>query len=284
MFIKLFVIGLMLLPVSALADEEELVIVPVEYQEIPDAVKSVMGAIGELDALDAGVGFFMDKDIFIAPIEETIPPSVSYDVTQLQEAVAKEAKLHGYPVIEDEVIPVTSGKVKIVQDRYGWGVFTVNTKNEDELLNREPTQFLKFSKFHPGDTVFILTNAHYSDRDSSAGRVYEKRLIMKVSSSDVQNIESEINFKESQLLDAIRITFSGVAVNQKGEVIGFLNLKLGRRKRLVALHSGVIDFFSEVRQETLNTKGGSEALPIQGSVRIAEQEQNRCDTLFTREN
>lgn len=290
MFIKLFIIGLMLLPVSALADEEELVIVPVEeYHEMPDAVKSVMGAMGELTAFNTGAGFFMGKDVFIAPIEETISPSASYDVTQLQSATAKEAELHNYNVIEGDIIPVTSGTAEIMQNRYDWGVFKVNTKNADELLNREPTQLLKFSKFHPGDEIFILTNYYYSQPDPSKGRVSGKCLIMKVSNSDVQNMESKINFNESHLLDAVRVTFSGIAVNQKGEVIGFLNLKSGKRKRLVALHSGVIDFFSEVRQEVLKAKKVRRTLPIQTSIRILEQEQeitepNRCAALFTKEN
>ena len=158
-----------------------------------------------------------------------------------------------------------------------------------DYLLKTPTRFLKFSDFHIGDQIFILTNYHYDDVT-----VKKRRMIMKVSNSGIQNIVATINLEESTLLSFLRYALNGgIAVNQRGEAIGFLNLTDGQ-SRLVRFNSDILELFNEETQKIIRNNNQpleTETIkPVKEDTKQKTTEESkkrrsilqRCQAIFTR--
>ena len=247
MIIRLFLTGLLLLPFSILANEQEkLIVVPAD--NVPSGVKSAAQAIG---TVGSSIGFFIAKDVFIANIQgwsTSVAVNQTHNITLFRRATAEQIKMLSNSIGAKDSVAVSAGQAELIRGKYAWGVFKVTSNGEKNAFTVEPENFLKFSEFRKGDKVFILNPYHYNHSDSEGDAPYKKNLIMKVSNSDIQNIGgTEINWKESPLLDALRLNFHrSIAVNQNGEIIGLIE---GTRSRLVPFDSGMLDFFSETTQK-----------------------------------
>lgn len=286
MFIKLFLISLILFSICIFANEEEkLIIVPAD--NVPEDVKQATQAIGELKT----IGFFINQHVFVSSISNITTASdfISQNILQFREATTQEVELSN-ALNKGDIVAVSAGKAELVKGRYTWGVFQVTpVEDKDRLFTETPTRFLKFSDFHIGDQIFILTNYHYDDVT-----VKKRRMIMKVSNSGIQNIVATINLEESTLLSFLRYALNGgIAVNQRGEAIGFLNLTDGQ-SRLVRFNSDILELFNEETQKIIRNNNQpleTETIkPVKEDTKQKTTEESkkrrsilqRCQAIFTR--
>ena len=221
---------------------KKLIIIRVKTDNIPEAVKSAVKAIG---TVNGRTGFFLDKGVFVTSMMHPIDTTAIHKVTQLGRAKAHEAEAVGH-IREGDLVDISGGQAILKRKRSDWGVFEVKSDEEGRLFTREVERPLKISEFRKGDQVFLLSTYSYNDRSNPFYGIYRENLVMRVANSDIQDIEADVDLKKSSpLLDPLRVQLNGsIAVNQRGEVVGFLRLEYGNQ-RLIKFDSKVITFFSE---------------------------------------
>ena len=165
MTVRWFLFTLVLFYFPALADEEEkLVIVPASINdEVPEDVRNAVQALG---LINGKTGFFINNDLFVAPIPiESGEGTASFGFSilfQYREVTQREVEVTAH-LQEGEVVAVIAGQAQLTK-RYmanggSWGIFRVNGEDETGLFTAKLTTFLKFSEFQRGDRVFLLSRS-----------------------------------------------------------------------------------------------------------------------------
>lgn len=197
---RLLLLSAILFSFPALSQERKLVILAASIEDIPEEVKSAARAVGNIDSQ---IGFFIDQEVFVSSINLGMNPSATYDVSQFSEVTAEEAEVVSH-LREGELVPVHSGKATLVRGAGDWGVFKfkLDYDGDRRFFSRKPTQFLQISDFHKGDRVFLL-NTYLYNRTIRPGIQTSENLIMEVvNSSDIQDIEANVDLEASPLLSA----------------------------------------------------------------------------------
>ena len=287
MTVRLFLFISVLFHFSLLATEK-LVIAPTSPNDnIPKEVRKAVEAIG---MVSGKTGFFIDEGVFISPLETKWGEKIVNGgrlIIQFREATENEVAVKGHLQL-GEIIIVTGLATFIgghmVNGRGNWGVFKVDNEDGEELFTVEPTRFLKFSEFQTGDRVFLLSNYYYSDENLNDKKTRKKNLIMKVSDSPIEDIDVGIDLEKSVVLRNLKSELSNViAVNQRGEVVGFIDFKEGKGK-LEGVSSDLIASVSEVTQEIapqrrVNGRSWSPSAPIREFSR-ADTNPDRSEGCF----
>ncbi|MCY4512997.1 MAG: hypothetical protein OXB86_04850 [Bdellovibrionales bacterium] len=279
---RLLLLSVILFSFPALSEEQKLVILPASIESIPKEVKDAARAVGNIASK---TGFFIDQGVFVSSMHIGMNPSAVYDVSQFGETTAEEAKVSSH-LLEGELATVHSGKATLIKGIGYWGVFKVDYDGGKRLFSRKPTQFLQVSDFHKGDRVFLLST-YLHNRTIRPGIQTQENLIMEVAnSSDIQDIAANVDLEASPLLGASALReklHHSIAVNQKGEVIAFLDLQNGVN-RLIKFDSELKALFSEATQIILTDNQVNE--PSLSEVDEEVQSDNLIteNTIDTEEN
>lgn len=260
MFRFFLLLSAILFPFSVLTAEKEKLVI-VETDNIPEAVKNAVKAIGTVDGV--GIGFFLDEGVFTSSNvnTNTIDPSESYSVSQFREITAAEKEVAD-SISKGSSVSTSAGQATLMSSRDNWGVFKVKkAEQEGRLFVAESDTFLKIAPFNKGDRVFLLSAYHYEHSPRPGFASVRKNLIMEVTNSaDIQDIEAAVDMEKNPLVNMLRGELNSIAVNQKGEVIGFLNLSDGVN-RLIKFDSEQTAFLSEKAEKILKDKASNNQLP-----------------------
>lgn len=208
---KAFLMCLVLISSPVLA-AEWLTIAPVwKDDDIPKKVKTAERAIGIMKGGGEGrVGFFLDNGgVFVTTFDSDLDPSSSYEVHQFKFDSQGEY----------DMLPVGKTTLTTKMQEKGWGVFKVKPGGL-----KTPDTFLKIGDFKKGDRIFLLS---YNGKNK--GSLSMKRLVMEVVRSsnspeitDIETAHLDIDKSPSLRLGIREDLENSIAVNQRGEVIGFL--------------------------------------------------------------
>ena len=263
MTVRWFPFILVLFYFPGLANEgEKLVIVPVSINDdVPEDVRKAVQALG---VVNGKTGFFINKGLFVAPIATESgegPAPFGFSILfQYREVTQREVEMTQH-LQEGEIVIVTAGQVQLaksyVANQGSWGIFKVNGEDETELFTAKLTTFLKFSEFQGGDRVFLLSNYYYKPKNLSDNTFRKRNLMLRIVNPHIKNIGTDIDWERSFMSERLRVELNNaVAVNQRGEVIGFIRFIRLKNKtnKLVRIASDLTDFFSRKNQGTLIPK------------------------------
>ena len=278
MIVRFFLLIIMLFHFSALTEgEEKLVIIPSRDSDIPESVKSAIQAIGQIDRTP---GFFIDEGVFVASSSRRLflsekllnaktPENGPFSIVHLRKATQQElAENGGSP--DRTTVYASFGEGTLAKGKENMAVFKVSHEDESKLFTTKPEKFLKVSEFQEGDKVFLITTYYYDhyENPDNASSSYKKGMIMEVSNPDIiKNKTIYIDLGKSSLLNDLKWQVNrSLAVNQKGEVIGFIRTEMGQ---LIKLTSDTIAFLSRTTKESLE----QEALKLEEErIRITNEQ------------
>lgn len=252
MIVKVLLLGTILFHFSALGRGVKFLIAPAN--NIPEDVQSAMQAMGLISAggFLTNMGFFINEGVFVSPISNrTASAQTSHGFIQFKEADFKDSELIR-SIKEGDMIQASAGRATIIRDLSHWGVFEVDHERREGLVIAEPPKrFLTFSDFANEDRIFILSPHLYDHREPGSTVSRKRNLIMEVPNLDIQDIGKNIDFEQSPTLKIHRHKLHGsIAVNQRGEVIGFMEL-IAETNRLTPFNSDLISLFSDTAKEIL---------------------------------
>lgn len=249
MTVKWFSIVFVLFNFSALTKErEKLVIEPASINdEVPEKVRNAVQALG---VVSGETGVFINNGLFVAPITtESVEGPVPFNILfYFREATQREVEIKSH-LREGEIVVVIAGQAQLKQsykeNAGSWGIFTVHGKDETELFSARLTTFLKFSEFQKGDKIFLLSSYYYKPEGLNDPASQKQNLMFRVVNPHIKNIGAGIDWERSFIPERFRRELNNtVAVNQRGEVIGFIRLK-NETSKMVRIASGLRDFFSK---------------------------------------
>ena len=250
---KYFLMAVILFHSPVLSEQEEsLVIVPLRNGVVPEDVRN---AIQSLGSINENVGFFIDNEIFVASTNKSKKELILgfHEIVQIREATQQEADRHEN-LQKGNTISVSSGRATLIRAKKTWGIFKVDNQNEKKPFSVKLLRFLKLSEFQKGDRIFILSNYLYNHKDSDHDTYRKQHLIMEVSNPNIADTEKKINLKESAMLNILKHEFhSSIAVNQRGEVIGYIELA-NKKGQLVKVTPDLITTFSELTKKLVEKK------------------------------
>ena len=293
MKIKWFLFILISVHFSTLAKgEEKLIVMPALAGDIPEDVRNATQALG---LMSEKTGFFVNSELFAAPITVKTGkgpfPFHAHILLQFREVTEEEVEMTTH-LQEGEIVAVTAGQAKIEKGYVanggdGWGIFKVDKADETELWTAKIEKFLKFSEFQEGDRIFLLSSYYSKTEDLKDNS--RRSLILKIANPQIENIDAGIDWEQSSLSERMRAEINNtVAVNQRGEVIGFLKFK-NETDKMVQVAPNLKDFFSKSEQKILQFKKkingnhyplGRKAMRISAANAGAQRLEEDCPSSF----